>query len=448
MIERHYDEEALVTMLDVAAPTPDPHLENCGECAGKLDSFHLVTGALRDAATWDTKAVDERPNLDTIATLRAFATNMAAEDSAADAYLADLLAGSRETWKAKLAGHPEYRTAGVVRKLIGATNHALDTMPADAVAITALATEIAEHLDPAAHRADTLARLRGAAWRERAYALYYTGNLAEAERAVSASARHFAACTLPEYETARLGVVRALVFQSLERHREASEAARFGAHTFATFEDTSRLASAQLAEVHSLFQRSDFSGAFGILSKLERRLRANGDAETHARVLGNLAYCCWKLDRIDAALQYHEAAASLLDTLGIHTESVRTRWNIASILAGAGRTDEALAKFDSVHAEFRRLGMASVATQVKLEAAELLLARGRYAEVEEICRAAMQEFAATGLAHTQRALTAIALVKEAAANRTATPTLARSAREYIRRLPEEPNLLFLPPPPA
>src|SRR5688572_29012843 len=115
MIERHYDEDALVTMLDARVIDSDPHLAACGECAERLEDFRMVTAALRDAATWDQREVTTAPNPNTIATLRAFADTMAAEDAAAEGYLAELLAGPRETWMANLTAHPEWRTAGVVR---------------------------------------------------------------------------------------------------------------------------------------------------------------------------------------------------------------------------------------------------------------------------------------------------------------------------------------------
>ena len=41
------------------------------------------------------------------------------------------------------------------------------------------------------HPSDTIARLRGAAWREQAYALFYVGQFADAEAALLTSERHF-----------------------------------------------------------------------------------------------------------------------------------------------------------------------------------------------------------------------------------------------------------------
>jgi hypothetical protein len=67
-------------------------------------------------------------------------------------------------------------------------------------------------------------------------------------------------------------------------------------------------------------------------------------------------------------------------------------------------------------------------------------------EVEQLARIAMATFESSGLSYTPRAMTAISLLREAAAQKKATPKLAREVRRYLRDLPEQPNLLFLAPP--
>lgn len=448
MTVRHYDDDALVTMLASGTVAADAHLAACGECSGKVESFRFVTEALHDTATWGKRDAADAPNTSTIATLRAFATNMAAEDSAADAFLTTLLAGPRETWMATLAAHPEFRTAGTVRRLVAATDKALDTMPADAVEITSLAVDIAEQLDSPTYRADTLARLRGAAWRERAYALFYTGRFAEAEKAIDFAETHFRGCIVDEYEQARVGIVRAVVDRGLERFDDASHAARASAEQFAEFGDIGREASARLAGAQQHYSSAQFGAAFAELAELERKLRNTAHAQTHALVLGNLGYCAWKLGRAGEAIQFHESAAAILTDLGMHSDAIRTRWNVASILASSGNVDEALKRLERLHEEFDARGMAGAACDVALEMAELLVTRDRFAEAEALCRAAGRYVENAGLAHTARALTALALTQEAVRNRTATRTAITNVREYIRRLPDEPALLFAPPPPA
>ncbi len=81
----------------------------------------MVTEVLHDHDVWDRAQVRPDPIPDTIITLRAFADRMTFEDSAADAILPEFLAGSREEWMPRLMAHPEWRTAGMVRRLVAET---------------------------------------------------------------------------------------------------------------------------------------------------------------------------------------------------------------------------------------------------------------------------------------------------------------------------------------
>jgi tetratricopeptide (TPR) repeat protein len=446
MVERHYDEEALIPFLDATRAAADLHLVACAECRQKLASFRLLADTLREEDVWDTRILSHPPVPETIKNLRAFADRMAAEDTAAGATLAEFLAGERETWMPRLQERPEWRTAGMVRQLLVAYECALDTMPSDAVAITALAVDIAEQLPVASHPGDTVAKLRGAAWRDRAYALFYTGQFADAEKALCVSESHFSDCVVGEYDAARVGIVKSVVLRAYERLDDATAAAKSSADTFAIYEDETRATSAGLAAAQLLFSRNQYKEAFSQLSELRRRLEQSGDTRNYARVLGNLGYCCWHLRRVNEALQFHETAAAILDAVDSRSESARERWNIALILASEGRLDEALARFVGLLDEFQTLGMTNAWALINLEIAELRLARGEYDTVEAICQSAMRTFEAAGLSHTRRALRALAFMKEAAQNRTATPRLVQHVREYIRRIPQEEQLLFAPPP--
>lgn len=447
MIERHYDDEALISILEANRDTSDAHLPSCTPCTKKANSFRTISSALRDHDVWDKRELrtDARPS--TIATLRAFANRMVDEDTRADEILNELLAGPRESWMATLEQHPDWRNAGVVRKLIAAATRAIDTMPPDAVAMATLATDIAEHMDPASYPSDTVSRLRGAAWRERAYALFFTGNFAEADTAVAIAERHFASCVVNEYELGRLNIVRSLVLQSFERYDEAMAAAADSAQTFNRFEDVNRTASARLAEAHLLLMRGDYKQAQTLLFDIDAYLTGTPYVVTHALVLGNLGLCAGKLGDIKSCVQYYDFAIGIYTDLGVATEAVRCRWAVTGMLAENGHFAAAWDRLEPLTAELERLGMWSEAACNGLYVAELLLAADKYEKVEQLCRRSIEIFERSGIGYTSRALTALAYIQEAAKHRTASPQLVRSVREYIRKLPAQPNLLFAPPPP-
>lgn len=447
MVERHYDDETLLALMDKPSLSSDTHLALCSDCREKLDTFRTITDVLHEKDVWDTAEVRRDPVPATIASLRAFADQMTFEDAAAEAILPELLAGPREEWMPRLMAHPEWRTAGVVRRLVGEMTRVVMTMPPHALEMTALSTEIADHLDDSQLRPQTAAQLRGSAWRDRAYALFYVGRFAEALTAADRAETNFKACVVDEYDRARVAIVKALCLRAKEEFSRGMAAATFSADTFVQFGDLNRLASARLTQAQLLFSRGEFADAASLLQDLERQMRVSGDANTHARVLGNLGYCYWKLGRVEDALRHHDASAQLHAELGTLTESARIRWNVAVILAGAGRIDEALSRFEAVKKSFDELSMASEDALVSLDIAELLIARGEFSAVDDICRAAMRTFESAGISYTARALTALAYIREAAQARVATPLLVKHVRNYLGKLPHQPELLFAPPPP-
>lgn len=433
--EKHYDDDSLIALASEPVAL-DEHLASCTDCSERLETFRLIAEAMADQATWDTRPLPEAPVPETIANLRGFADRMAVEDTEAAQLLPDLIIGAREQWMSTLHHHPEYRTAGMVRKLLEAVPTALDIMPRDAVELTALAIEIADNLQTAT------SQLRGAAWRERAYALFYTGDYVNAEKALCASERHFAESAVNEYDLARVGVVRALVERGLERYTSAASSAQCSARSFAAHRDRLRSAAARLAQAQAFLGLEDVKGAIAILLQLKREFEHTDDSDTYARILNNLGYCYARLRHPDEALLYHDAAAKIFTEIGAHSAAVRERWNVARVLMGEGRFDEAMHRQEVLRQEFERLGMIASYAQVTLELAEILITRADFRSAEDLCSSVMRILERSELQHTAPALTAVALMQEAARNRTATPQMAVRVREYLKRVPNEPHLLF------
>lgn len=442
MIQRHYDDEALIALIESNRASSDAHLPACSDCSAKAESFQLIADSLHDADVWDKRVIRTEAVPATIATLRAFADRMAAEDTGASLILDELLAGTREEWMPRLQQHPEWWTAGLVRKLTEASQRAIDTMPPDALEMTRMATNVAESLPDDSTGA--VHQMRGAAWRDHAYALYYTGRFSDADQAIRTAESHLALCKVDEYERGRLGIVRALVSRAFERFDEAVGAAVTSTSTFARFGDFRRHASARLAHVHLLFSRNDYVTADRVLRELELQLRDTDEFDTHARVLGNLGFCAWKLKNVEEGVRFYELSSALHTSIGVVTEPVRDRWALAMMLAEAGRLEQAYTRLCELLPEMERLGMASEAALNALNMSELLLADGRYEQVEDLCRSAMRMYERAGIAHGTRALTALGFMHEAVLQRKANSKLVRNVREYIRRLPEQPNLLFAP----
>lgn len=445
---RHYDDETLLVLLessDAETISRDPHLAACSACLEVADSLRLIADSLGEADVWDPRELDETARPDTIATLRAFADEMSREDAQAAIWLKDLLDGPRESWMSKLSGHPEYRTAGMVRQLIAATDRALDTMPPDAVAMTALATDVADGIPPASYVTDTVAKLRGAAWRLHAYALFYVGSYAEAEAAIRASESHFSGCVVNEYDLGRDDIVHALIHRALDRDAEAIAVAGRAVSRLGDTGDVQRYVSAVMVQAQAQMKSLDHAGALTVLKHTCEKFADRISAQEHALLLGNMGICQRAVRDFDAAIESYRTAAMLFEDLDIPTDATRIRANIAVVLREAGRISEAAKETYEVRAAFKRLGMASDVAISGLVLAEIALERSDYSEVESLCRESMQYYEAAGLPFGPRAMTALAYVTEAARQRRLTPEAVRHVERYLRRLPSQPTLLFARP---
>jgi len=452
MIEQHYDDEKIIGFLQSdhvdTVVHRDPHLKGCALCADSLAGYRVIADTLGVEAVWDLRDLreDEPPVLSTVSTLRDFAASIASEDADAARYVPQLLEGPREWWSTRLRRSSQFRTAGVVRRLIEANDRAIDTMPPDAVEITALAVEIAESLDVDRYPSDTVLKLRGAAWRERAFALVYVGRFKEAMAAVTAGEDAFRGCMVAEYEQARLAVVKASVLRGLNRLTEAEAVADLAAVSFGDFGDAGRVASTRSLKATILWQANDFRSALDRWLELESEYAGNAASDAHARLLANIGLAYQRLGEAENAARYFSAAGAMFEFMETPTEAARVRWNAAILLNGSGRQAEAARLLRAVKQQFETLAMRHDAILVGLDLAEISLAGERWAEAETLCRSAVGDLERLGLLYTPRALSALAFMREAVANRTATPALARHVRSYIAELPRQPQLQFAPPP--
>jgi tetratricopeptide (TPR) repeat protein len=445
----HYTDENLIAMLeagDEEVIRRNPHLASCDVCRQSLDEYRAIVGVLGDEAAWDyqnLKSPDPDPS--TVAVLRAFATSMQNEDEAAVAYVAALLEGPRDTWMPRLRAHPEWRTAGVVRKLVGDAYAALTRMPPDGVEMTALAIEISDHLPEDTYPSDTVPRLRGHAWREHAYALFYVGEFKQSLVACDRADAALSRCVVDEYDRARVGVVRALSLRPLDEVVEGAALAASAAVVFASHGDNSRVVAAAITSAQMQASASVYRGAICQLSKLLSHAPTLS-ASSRAILEGNLAYCYRYDGDVESSIHHYQLADAMFEEAGSITERARVQWNIGALLGAVGRTSEALKTLLGIRAEFDALGMPSEGAMIALELAELLLTEERFEDAEMFCRDAYQQFERSGLGFSTRAMTAIAYLQEAVRLRSVTPKVIRHVRDYVRRLPEDPNLLFAPPP--
>jgi tetratricopeptide (TPR) repeat protein len=430
MAEPHYDEEALIALLEAGddSLSRDSHIASCTACSKTLASVREIADCLKSPDVWDTTEISPDPNPNVLAFLDRAQTEMRAEDAAAEPWLRELLAQPREAWAPTLHAHPEWRTAGMVRRLIGATDRAIETMPPDAVEITALAVDIAEALPPARYGDSTVLRLRGHAWRERAYALYFTGAYNEAVRAVERSRKAFAECGYSEFDDARAGVVLALICASEEKFGEGLAATRAAAEVFEHYGVRAKLVAARRTEAIILFQLRRYRAALALYEALQSEPLLG---EERAALSQNIALCHRELGNFDAAGRYFVDAIESCTKLGLLTYIAKTRWHLGHVLLAQGRHAEALVLLKQVRDEFASAHMANDIAEVTTDIAHALVLNGRMDEVAAECRLALNYFASAGLTATEPALSAIALLHESAVCRRLDETVLTQIRSTV-----------------
>ena len=427
MIEQHYDEEVLAGFLDepIDAAARDKHLDSCSLCTRTLQSIRDTTALLKKPAIWDRQRFSTTAKPETLAFLRGMQQTMAEENAAAQVYVALLLAGDRESWAARLAAHPEWRTPGLVRQLIAATDRAIDLMPPDALEITRLAIDVAEQLP----ESDRVVRLRGNAWYERGYALFYTGAFREALVALENAESQFKSLAIAEHEMGRLNLVRAMVYRALERPDAAMPFIAAAAGIFREYRDDERCHAAELAMGITLYGRGRFREALAIHLNLVNNARVS--LRWRASALHSAAMCHREIGEIDAAIDCFVKAIAALEDAGMMSSRAKARWTLSCIFVQRQQFESALRMFIELREEFKELGMTNDVALVSLDIAEVLLATGRPEGVAAACHQAMAFFERTHRTSSKPALTAMTYLAEAANAGIATPKLVSDLRDVF-----------------
>jgi tetratricopeptide (TPR) repeat protein len=429
MIEQHYDEEVLAGFLaePIDSATRDRHLAGCSLCKQTLKSIRDTAGLLKQPDVWSRESFSSAPRPETLAFLRNVQQTMADEDAVAEVYVKRLLSGSRDTWAPRLAEHPEWRTAGVVRKLIAATDRYNFSSPLDAVELTRITTEIADSLSPCRSRDS----LTADAWREHAYAQLIVGSYKEAIAAVDRADRFVSAVS--DFARARTTLMRALVLRNQENWTDAATMARRAAADFLRFGDIGKYFSARMTEAFVLYDNSQYRKAAVVYAELAP-LHPQIPPQSLALALHNEGLCHRELGEFGLAERCFVNAVALADRLQMTLLRTKALWHLARVLMRQTRYDDALKVLNPLIAEFEELGVSHDLACASVDIAESLLALGRVDEVAGLCRRAIEFFRVSGLAYTTEAMTALAYLQEAAVAGRLTVNDVAEARVVVERL--------------
>lgn len=438
----HFDDDALFEYAEGTSPIAHEiagHLAACGECASEVGSHQEIVSALQHEDTWS----DERPApRQFVVDVIGFAERARIEEEQAARLCDEVLTGPASWWPTRVRQKPEAYTAGMVKTLLDRMRGTLESSPANALQITALALEIANELDVATYPCDYVIKLRAQACRDHAYVLVFQGRTQEATEFANRARRLFDQVPLPEYDLARLDLVQARIFERNERLGDAVDCARRAGETFLRFGDRSRFLAARMHEGALLFNATRTREALDVWQSLE------GDPALDdllaVRLIHNIALCHIGLGQPELAAPCLQRCAAEFEVLGMETERTRSRWYLGRALIAVGRNRDAIPTLRQVWKEFERLDLLVDAALSALDLAEQLLVVGDTAEVPAICRDLVARFTRAGM--PSRAITALAFLREAVAIGQATPSLIQHVHAFLRELPSEQPRLFAPAP--
>ena len=443
----HYDDEALFEYVEgtsAQAGEIESHVSTCAECASEIGEQRELMAALADGEVWETLPPIAPAPRHAVVNVATFAERVRREDERAVVLCDEILSGPSSWWKQKLRKSEDAFTAGMVKQLLERMRTLVASAPANALQVTALAFDVASALDVAAYPCDYVIKLRAQALRDHAYVLTILGRYPEALECAERSGRLFEQVPLPDYDLARLSIVRALILQYLDRIDEAAELARRAGDTFLRFGDRGRYVDARMTEGSVLY----FGRAFGRALETWQSVE-NDPALDDARALNlshNIALCLSELGRAAEAVGHLTRCVAQFEIMGMEMHRTRSRAVLAHALLNAGRPADAIPVFRKVWREFEQLDMISDGGLAALELAEALLATNQPSEVPAICREVIAQFTRAGMA--SRAITALSFLREAIAIGQASTSIVRHVREFLRELPAEQPRLFAPPPPG
>jgi len=441
----HFDEEALFEYVEgtsAQAGEIESHASACSECASEISEQRELAAILADGDVWETIPALPRAPRRSVVSAATFAERLRLEDERAVVLCDEVLSGPSSWWKQKLRKSEGAFTAGMVKELLERMRTLVASSPANALQVTALAFDVASALDVAAYPSDYAIKLRAQALRDHAYVLSILGRYPEALECADRAGSLFEQVPLPDYDLARLSIVRALILQYLDRIDEAAELARRAGDTFLRFGDRGRYVDARMTEGSVLYLGHAFEQALETWQSVQ-----NDPALDDARALSlshNIALCLSELGRSGEAVDHLTRCVAQFELLGMEMRRTRSRAVLAHALLNAGRPADAIPVFRKVWREFDQLDMVTDGGLAALELAEALLATNQPDEVPAICREVIAQFTRAGMA--SRAITALSFLREAVAIGQASTSIVRHVREFLRKLPAEEPPLFAPPP--
>src|SRR5258706_7626187 len=248
----------------------------------------------------------------------------------------------REEWPS-LAERTELRNSGALEQLAARFSAVCEKDRKEALAVSALATAIAETLPPDAYPGVTLAQLRAQAWKDRAHTLSYLARYDEAFQAIEMAERALAPYPAAAYDRAVVGLVKAGTLQHVERYEESRALLAECRGVFGEHGDTTRYLYCGITEVALLYREAKHQEARDLGNRLLASAIDTGDVESAARLHHNVGCCDVQLGNLADGNRHLATARAIFVDLGKPNEAARGERAFGSLLVMIGHVDAGIA---------------------------------------------------------------------------------------------------------
>lgn len=332
------------------------------------------------------------------------------------------------------------RNSGVLEHLSREVQRRLDRDPQEALAISNVATVIAETLPTGAYPPVVVAQLRAQAWKDRGQALSYVARYDESLDALDRAEWQLEPFGTVAHDQAIVRFARAMTLQDLQRFEEslallAECQSVFRDHGDARLHLVSAIAQGML--LHRLHKYRDARETYVLALQTARECN---DRRSEACLHNNLGHTLVELGDYATANIHLSKAMAMFTDLGLAIEASKTEVARGRMLARSGDIAAALPILRETRARFLMHGLVEEAGLCGLDIVDALLVRNATADAESLARQIIDDFTAAHL--STRAITALGYLQEAIAARRATAETVENVRQYVRVLHEDPQRDF------
>lgn len=452
--KRHLTEDEINELFVTSSPRKPSkkrtrqmeHISACQPCSDRYNECAKFVSVLGHPAVWSPAKESAPRDLKKVERIIALMRQLAQERADVVPLLDPTLTGRRETWMSKLSALGNIHTHGMVDALLDRADRIIRNKPADALELTSIAAEIADRIPVDAYAFDFVIALRARACREHAYSLYYAGRMPEATRYIDRSEALFKQTPRPEFDLARLGLMRAIIYRDTDRVDAALPLMRDAATTFHEYGDTTRRITTMLSEAILLFKQRRFADALAVWRAVEAEPSIE-QQPSYGMLLHHLGSCHRQMNDFEQAREYYARAIVEFEKRNAVTDLLHVQWSLGLTLLAQGKHRDALADLRRAWRGLTDLQMAADGALAGLKLAETLLMLDEPAEVPSICRAILDEFTRAGM--MTPAVSALSFLREAVAmdkDNATTVAIIRHVHDFLQDLPKHPARAFTPPP--